>query len=278
MQAKLRSDALTVRQVPLQQVLIAVGQEGGMLRVDIPTAILADGKLVGEFSFDHRRSPSTFLAQTDLVNLQLARLSQAIPAWRGREVSGDASLHLVLEGCWGVRQSLEGDGWVNANGRQLGSVRLLEKLFSGMFGMMGDQLGLDMLRRAEVTQVSASWRLNQERFYTEDLRLGALAGTEPVALYGKGSVGLDQTLDFIIDPELSEAAILQAPTTSSLAGMVLKAAGKLETLRRLVGRHRLTGTIKNPNYRFEVGRQELLNEVDPTNKAGLLQDIIKSIR
>ena len=134
-----------------------------------------------------------------------------------------------------------------------------------------------MYKRQQITQVSVQWQLANERFSTKDLRLGGLAGTEPMAIYGTGSVGLDQTLDLVIDPELSEASLLQAPTTSSITGVVLKAIGKLETLRRLVGRHRLTGTIKKPNYRFEVGQQDILKEVDPSNPAGLLQDIIKSL-
>ena len=137
---------------------------------------------------------------------------------------------------------------------------------------------VDMLRRADITQASLHWRLAKERFETDDLRLGGIAGTEPMAVYAKGSVGFDQTLDFVVDPELSESTLLQAPTTSSLAGVLLKAVGKLETLRRLVGRHRLTGTITHPNYRFQVGRQELLQEVDPANPTGLLQDIMKSLR
>jgi hypothetical protein len=278
-QARLRSESLVLHKIPLEQVLVALDQERGTLRARVPTALLADGKLAGEVTMTHRPAGgTTFVAQGDVVGLRLERLGEAIPAWKSQETRGTASLHVLMGGIAAQRPSWEGDGWVNANGTQLGSVRILELLFQGLFGVLADQLGLDMLRRAEITQVSAKWRLAQERFHTEDMRVGALAGTEPVALYGRGSVGFDQTLDFIIDPELSEATLLQVPTTSSLAGVVLKAAGKLETLRRLVGRHRLTGTIKEPHYRFEVGRQELLNELNPTNRTGLLQDLIKSLR
>jgi hypothetical protein len=90
-----------------------------------------------------------------------------------------------------------------------------------------------------------------------------MAGAEPVAIYATGSVGLDQTLDLTVEPELSEGAVLEAPTTASLATTVLRAAGQLERLRRLIGRHRLTGTIKQPEYRFELSSQEVIRSLAP---------------
>ena len=104
-----------------------------------------------------------------------------------------------------------------------------------------------------------------------------MAGTEPVAIYAKGSVGFDQTLDFVIEPELSEGVVLQAPTTASLAGTVLKAAGQLERLRRLIGRHRLTGTLKEPVYRFEFGTQDVLKQLAP-GPTDILQNIFDAVR
>ncbi|MBI4341728.1 MAG: DUF748 domain-containing protein [Candidatus Omnitrophica bacterium] len=277
-QARLRAQTLRVQEIPLEQLLCTIDQQQGVLRGRIPSAMVGGGKLIGEVAIEHQARAHRYLLQADLAGLQLDYLTRVVPAWRQRAVTGQASSHLTLSGIWERRATWQGEGWLNADGQQLGNIPLLDKLFRGLFGVLADRMGLDLLRSGEVTKVSASWQLSQERFHTEDLRLGALAGTEPVAIYARGSVGMDQTLDFIIDPELSESTLLQAPTTSSLAGILLKAAGKLETLRRMVGRHTLTGTIKEPKYRFEIGRQELLKEIEPQNPAGFLQDIIKSLR
>jgi hypothetical protein len=192
-------------------------------------------------------------------------------------VTGAASAHAILSGTWDSRATWRGEGWLNASGERLGDLPLLDQLFRGLFGILADRLGLETLRRAQITQASVQWHLSQERFRTEDLRLGGLAGTEPVALYAKGSAGLDQTLDFVIEPELSAGVVLEAPTTSTLASTVLKAADQLERLRRLIGRHRLTGTIKHPEYRFEFTTQEIFKQLapDPTD---LLQHLFDAIQ
>ena len=111
---------------------------------------------------------------------------------------------------------------------------------------------------------------------TDDFRLSGTTGGEPMAVYARGSVGLDQTLDFVIEPELSEGVLLQAPTTAGIANAVLKAANRLDRFRRLVGRHRLTGTLKQPQYRFEFSLQEVLGQLAPTPE-DLLQGLFNSL-
>ncbi|MBI3321923.1 MAG: hypothetical protein HYZ91_06630, partial [Candidatus Omnitrophica bacterium] len=92
-----------------------------------------------------------------------------------------------------------------------------------------------------------------------------------------GSVGFDRSLDFVIEPELSERIVLQSPTTSTLAATVLKAAGQLDRLRRLIGRHRLTGTLDHPTYRFELSTQEIFKQLAPA-AGDFLQQLLESVR
>lgn len=269
---RLMADRLTIRDIPLQQATCAIEQSNGVLRLRIPSAYVAEGKFWGELAVQHRRDTHDFLAQADISGLQLARLAQVIPAWRSRSVSGLASAHTLLSGTWEHRPTWLGEGWINGSGERLGDLPLLDTVFRGLFGLLGERLGLESLRRAEITEASLNWRLAQERFRTEDLRLGGLAGAEPIAVYAKGSVGFDQTLDFTIEPELSEGVVLEAPTTSTLARTVLKAAGQLERFRRLIGRHRLTGTIKDPHYQFEFSPQDVLKQLAP-GPLDLLQNL-----
>ncbi len=278
LQGRIASERLSVRTVPLEQLLCTVEQGDRLLRVRVPTALVAGGKLWGELALKHTGPQAqTYALQADLVGLQLKHLVDVIPAWRSRSVTGTASGHAALSGTWQDRKTWTGDGWVNASGQQLGDIPLLDKLFLGLFGMLGDRLGLESLSRAQITQASCQWRLNHERLVTDDFRLGGLAGTEPVAIYAKGSVGLDRTLDFVIEPELSEQVVLQAPTTSTLARAVLQAAGQLERLRRLIGRHRLKGTLDKPEYRFQFSTQEIFKQLAPA-PANFLEQLLDVVR
>jgi len=275
--SEIRAPALRVREIPLEQLVCTVEQQQRVLRVRVPSALLASGKLTGELAVDHRPETQGYVLQANLIGLQLATLAQSIPAWRSRSLAGQVSAHALLSGRWAERATWRGEGWLNASGERLGDLPLLEKVFRGLFGVLADRLGLELLRRAQVTEASGRWRLAGERFTTEDLRLAGAAGLEPIALYANGSVGFDQTLDFIIEPELSEVTVLQAPTTSSLASAVLKAAGQFDRLRRLTGRHRLTGTLKNPEYRFEFSMQEIFRQLAP-GPVDFLQNIFDAVR
>lgn len=277
LQGRLRSDHVSVRDIPLDEVLCAIEQRDRLLHLRIPSTLLADGKLIGEFTLRHHPTTTRYELQVDLIGVQLAQLSHAIPAWRHRTVTGTLSSHATLSGTWQNRSSWQGDGWLNAGGEQLGDVPLLDHVFQGLFGVLADRLSLESLRRAQLTNASAQWRLDHERFQTTDFRLGGLAGSEVVAVYASGSVGFDRTLDFVIEPELSEGTILEAPTTSTIASTVLKAAGHLERFRRLIGRHRLTGTLDNPEYRFEFTTQDILKQLAP-GPIDLLHNLLDAIR
>lgn len=268
---------VSVRDIPLEQFSCELDQANRTARLRIPSAQLADGKLWAELAVEHHNISRDYLLQADLVGVQLARLADAIPAWRQRAVSGTASAHAMLSGTWETRPTWRGEGWLNASGEGLADLPLLDKIFRGLFGVLADRMGLEALRRAQITQASVRWRLAQERLRTEDLRLGGVAGTEPVAIYANGSVGFDQTLDFTIEPELSEGVVLNAPTTSTIASAILKAAGQLERLRRLIGRHRLTGTLKQPEYHFELSSQEVFKQLGP-GPVDLLHTLLDAVR
>ncbi len=275
---RVQSDALSVREVPLTQLTCAVEQTQRQLRV-LPSALVADGRLQADLVVQHGPKESRYRLTADLTGMQLATLARAIPSWRNRGISGDASAHAQLQGQWNARETWTGEGWVNATGQQLASLPLLEKVFRGLFGVLADRLGLDELRRAQITQASVRWQLARQRFATEDLRLTGSAGAEPIGVYAKGSVGMDGALDLVIEPELSEQLVLQAPKVSSVAGTVLRAAGALDRLRRYVGRHRLTGTLKEPSYTFEYSLEEFFKNLLAGPSPGeVLQHLIDAIR
>src|SRR3989338_3994429 len=259
----LRAQGLRIRGVAVQELHLTIQQADRRLVVESSRTVVAGGLVVGEYSLNHAQQPSSFFLKADVTSIDLAQVAASVPAWQNRGGSGAASAHLTLSGEEGHGASVRGEGWINATGERLANLPLLDKVLGGLFGMLGEHLGLSSLRRAEITSIAGQWRLSQQRFVTEDLRLGAMAGTEPIALYVRGSVGLDKTLDLTVEPELSEQLVLESSTTSTLSSTVLQAMGGLERLRRMIGRHHIGGTIDKPDYKFEVSLDQLLNQLLP---------------
>ena len=258
--AQVRADRVQIREIPLNQVVCQIDQGPRGLVIEIPSALLADGHLTGKVTLEHRGPQQDyFLAEADVTAVQLGQLSTAIPAWRTHSPSGTASAHAVVSGIASQRSSWRGEGWLNAAGEELGDVPLLEKYMAILvFVPLADRVALDSLRRAQVKQVALTWRLAQERVSSDDLRIGAVAGGAPVAVYAKGNIGLDQTLDVLVEPELSDALAAESPILSDAARKVLQNAERFNRIRRLFVRYRLRGTLKDPKKSYEIASMDEL--------------------
>ncbi len=260
LRGRLRAQRLRVRDIPVEQLTGLLDQQERTLRAQVPAALVADGKFAGELTLEHGPPTRRFLLQADLTGLRLERLAEAIPAWQQRSVTGIASGHAVVSGTPEERASWAGEGWLNASGERLGDMPLFDRLFQrGILGPLAEWLGWDLLRRAEIRQLSLQWRLAQERISTDDLRVVGVASGAAVVLYARGSVGLDQTLELEIEPELSEQIILQSRVIQEVAS-TLQASGLLEPLLKSI-RFRVTGTLKEPKPQFERSLTELVKQL-----------------
>jgi len=269
-----RAEMITVRDLPIHKVTAELEQGQGRVAIRVTDATLGGGRLVGDSLINRTEQPPRYLLEFDVTKTDLAQLAPAIPAWRDRQIAGEVSAHARLTGVWAHRASLRGEGWVHATGERLGNLPLLDRLLRGFFGALADRLGLATLRSAQITDLAAQWHLANERIISDDLRLRGVSGTEPVAIYVRGSIGLDKTLDLTVEPDLSEQLVLRAPNTSAFSSALLKTVGGLERLRRLVGRHRLTGTIEKPQYKFEFSLDQLFNQTIPSG----LQQLFDALR
>ena len=268
----IQSEQLVIKGVPVRAITAELEQGRERWSLRVTEAMIASGKLTGECLLERSES-ARYLLEGDLTMADMQQLAASLPAWRGRDLQGTLSAHTSIVGVWKDRSKMQGDGWLQAEGERLGEVPLMDGLFRGVFGALADRLGLTMLRKAQITKVAGQWRLAQERLWTEDLRVTGLSGTEPVALIIRGSVGLDKTLDLVVEPELSEQLLTQAPNMSALSGTILKVMGGLERARGLVGRHHLSGTIDKPQYKFEFSLDQVLNQNLPAGIGQLLDSL-----
>ena len=89
----------------------------------------------------------------------------------------------------------------------------------------------------------------------------------------RGSVGFNKTLDFVVEPNLPDQLILEAPNTSTVSRTLLQAMGGLERLRQLVGQHHLGGTIDTPEYQFQVSVNQAIDQLVPSGLERLLDSL-----
>ncbi|MBI3319240.1 MAG: hypothetical protein HYZ89_01460 [Candidatus Omnitrophica bacterium] len=260
----LRAEAMSIRGIPVQSLSAEIEREPQRLTVRLTNAKVADGRLTGEFIMEEQSEEPRSLLDIEMTLVDLAQLAPAIPEWRTRRIEGTVSGHASFLRLRKDRTHLQGQGWLHAKGARLGELPLLDRLFRGTFGALADRLGLSMLRTAQLTELNGQWRVFNARILTDDLQLNGVSGGEPVGVLVRGSVGFDRTLDLVIEPDLSEQLILQAPATSAVSRTVLNLMGGIERLRRLVGRHHIGGTIDKPEYQFEIGLDQLLGQLLPS--------------
>lgn len=262
-----------VRGIPAQDLSLQWRQRSGVLMVTLVQATVGGGRLSGTWFAELHSDPVKLVADADITNLDLGRMTATIPAWHARNIRGTASAHAEISGSVRDQAGWRGTGWFNLSGEHLGEVPLLDRLFHGVFGALADRLGLMDLRRAELTKVSGQWRLAQGRIVTDNTQLSGSAGTEPLTVMIRGSVGLNKTLDLTVEPNLSEQLVLAAPNTSSLGRTILRVMGGAERMRQLVGRHHIGGTLEKPEYKFEFSLEQLLNQVLPAGLGQLLEGV-----
>lgn len=259
----IQAETVSVRGIPVRSLNVELERGPQRLTVRLTNAKVADGRVTGEFIMEEQSEEPRSLLDVDLTMVELAQLAPAIPAWRTRRIEGAVSGHAGFLRLKKDRTRLQGQGWLHAKGARLGELPFLDRLFRGTFGALADRLGLSMLRTAQLTELNGQWRIFNARVLTDDLQLKGVSDGEPITVLVQGSVGFDHTLDLVIEPDLSEQLILQAPGTSAVSRTMLNLMGGIERLRRLVGRHHIGGTIDKPEYKFEMGLDQLLNSLLP---------------
>jgi hypothetical protein len=108
---------------------------------------------------------------------------------------------------------------------------------------MGDLMIVKVVGLNEVVfrDAAATFTVRDKRIWTNDLSLFS----ETVDLSLKGSVGFDQTLEFIMSIQYSNAVLRGALDTGGIVPMVIQQAGEM------ISRYRIRGTMKKPVYEKE---------------------------
>jgi len=147
-------------------------------------------------------------------------------------ISGKALGKFNIRGYGKNLETIKGEGLLLIKGGYLWELPLLKGL--------ADLLFLPNLSSIVFDEVSADFTIANKTISTSNLTLHS----PNISLLGEGGVSFDGALDFLITTSISEGFIKGTSEFARLAGILLSEAGQF------VGNIKISGTIKNPEYKF----------------------------
>ena len=188
--------------------------------------------------FDLTQPDIFFNAQGDTYQVNLGELLYYLPV-QFKNVSGTVNSQITLGGYLKSKASYKGGGAIDIQNGKLWDTQIFNKLGTLPFvkkeGM--DQVSFDRL--------TSSFDIIQSRIWSQNLYLQSR--TVYVGIIG--SIGFDQSLDLIADPQLStqvlEEAAQQLGQSVPIGGFVPMI---VQGASGMIPKYRIIGTIRNPQF------------------------------
>jgi len=176
------------------------------------------------------------------AELTQARLSEAVQNFtpERKEFRGLLSVTLEAEGRMTDTETLRGDGWVKVEEGDLFQFPILGGLTPVLRPIIAT-LYPELDERIVFQEAYAHFNVKEKTVSTENLTLKG----DRAILYGEGSVGFDQSVNFHIGIQFTDPQILDRPTKiSRLKNIFINEKGVLS------GEVRMSGTLSQPKYRY----------------------------
>ncbi|MBN1586963.1 MAG: hypothetical protein JW937_06005 [Candidatus Omnitrophica bacterium] len=212
----------------LGNVDIKILMDSGMLRVTQLSLNPYGGQLnvVGDCDFVQAGKPFQLQGRLDGVDLRLLAGTHNTP----KTLEGTGGGEFYFRGSLPDRKSWTGGATLLARDGNLGELPVLDSIQQVI------RLIPQMQNAGVITGAGGNFELHQERFYTQDL----LLTSNQLHIEVQGSVGLDQTLDFAVNPKLSPN-FRQRSNTNETVGQVLDVI-----TGSVMSQFRVRGTVKEP--------------------------------
>lgn len=248
--AQVFADQVVWKKVPMDQLHLEAHYNGEAMQVKLLEGLIAGGPAQGRFFISEFSDRARCWLNGDIADAQLPLLKAALVPDTKHALEGIGSAQFQIEGPCSDLPSWQGKGWAYAAGEDLGRARLLDRLLGrGLISIITDGLlGLSSLRQMQIREASLHWVLDQQRFHTEDMRLAGNSAGQPVAFFIAGSVGLDKTLDLVLDVDMTTQPETEqtADTSSGIVKAIFQVAQQLHDAG--AARVHIGGTMDEPKY------------------------------
>ena len=264
---KISSPQCALGRVLLQDVTAEAHLEDGQLRVPAFAAGYAGGQLQGHGSLDVTTPTPAFNLQWTAAQINLA---QALQPWHpAQPIVGTLDTSWALTGEGQQWQRLRGTGTVRAEGENLGTVPVLNRILGGLGGIVADYLRMGQLRRVTFKQAEGRFTIADGRVTTQDLTFRG----EAMGCTAEGGVDFNGQLDVLVIPSVMQAIAQQSPVLGQAAGKI----SQFDTLA--LGRVHIGGTLEEPQFTSKLApADQLLQQLLPDQVRDVLhglQDILR---
>lgn len=258
---KFAATDLKIRDMPVGLARAELEWQAGRVALKTLQAAVAEGTLLFSGDATLAADDGPCHAQLTIDRMQLEPVLRAAFPAQAKPASGVIVSRMRLEGERCAAAALRGDGELHIAEGRLASVPLLDKILWGLLGGLAERLGYTELRRAELVSAHGRWSLREGTVRSDDLVLTAVYAGSLIPIRMQGWVGLDQRVDLLVEPQIPPDLLQNAPNIPPALRSLARVVVAVGDLKRLIGRQRVTGTLKQPVSRFEFSLDELLRQL-----------------
>ncbi len=253
--ANVQSDLVTIAGLKFDNLKLDVAQGDGKLNKCNITSNFYDGSLNIVTTADLNDPAISFETAVHLENANLAKLKNDTGA-KDEDLRGFIALTTMVNGTVKDILNVKGNGALN-----ISQGYLMEKNFSSLFL-------IPELSNLIFTDASANFTIENQKISTQDFALKS----EGATLNGKGWIGFNHKLQFVLTPEFNADKIIQSDSfKKGPSALIASAAGQYLTIT-------VDGTIDKPVVHTIKKPMELIKktgEIIKDNVGQILEGIFQ---
>jgi hypothetical protein len=202
-----------------------------IIRIPHLMALGYQGTLTGSGLFDLSRVGASFDGKIQALRVDLSRLAKDLES-KQKDFAGTATFWIGLSGILNQQESFRGSGAVDIRNGRLWETNLFKQM--GQLPLVRVE-GLDQVI---IHSLAGAFEIRDKKIWTQNLSLFG----NTVDLFLKGTIGLDKTLDLLMDIRYSEAILRGAQDTGGFVPTVVREA------EDFIPQYKIKGTLDKPEY------------------------------
>jgi len=260
---KAQSPEVRVMGITATEVDLDLRMLNGVLTTPKLRAFTYDGILTGFVNAEPFSRNTPFATELLLKNMDLA--TWAREANFNKKISGKLSSNFVLKGQGGNLDALKGNGWISIDDGYLWGI--------GVLGGMANILSMPKLGSVVFKKARGNFTIKNRIFTIEDFT----CKSEVAELSLAGDIGFDESVDLLVTTNLTSNLIEDSSDAAKIANILIQQAGNF------FGRVRITGTLKNPQYKVGAssgkpgsgGGSKVVEKIFKEELGDLLKDLLE---
>lgn len=228
---KAHSDVINIWDLKINDINFDLRMKDKYIAVRQFNAMPYNGKLDLSIEIDLNQPNPPYAINLAMAEIDLSRLAFDTDL-RKKPISGKALCKVNMRGYGKNLEAMRGEGFIFVKGGYLWEIPLLRGIANLLF--------MPNLSSIIFDEATCHFAIANKAISSADLKFHS----QNVSLLAEGSVYFDGTLDFLVTTSVSESLLKGTSEFERLAGTLLAEAG------RFMGRIKIGGTIKKPEYKF----------------------------